>query len=207
MLNPGDMFSLDPLLVMRSIGEPAGGLFKKLSSQAKMDLQKAIEEAQGKTKSSTFLKESGRKVLAGNADAEVDTETFTAAGVKAAAAASKEGEGETSDQTVAATAGKEGEVEQKETEEAEGTKKKFHLPSDWRTYLPKHPRWKIYDEWKPKRFMNLFAFVPRYLEVNHHICHAVYLRHPVVRAGGAEVPNPFNDEMMQLAYNWYLRRR
>lgn len=194
MLNPGDMFSIDPLLVMRAVGGPQRVAFKQLSTQAKSDLQKAIEEAQSKTKSSTFLKASNKKVLAGNADAEVDTETFTAAGVKATG----EGEGETSEEkAVGATA----------EEESTGGKRKFHLPSDWRTYLPKHPRWKIYDEWKPKRFMNLFAFIPRYLEVNHHICHAVYLRHPVARSGSAEVPNPFNTEIMQLAYNWYLRRR
>ncbi|KAK6507515.1 mitochondrial 37S ribosomal protein nam9 [Arthrobotrys musiformis] len=191
MLNPGDMFSIDPLLVMRAIGDPQRATFKQLSTQAKSDLQKAIEEAQSKTKSSTFLKSSNKKVIAANADAEVDTETFTAAGVKSTSA-----EGET-----------EGEPAKAEEEESTGGKKKFHLPSDWRSYLPKHPRWKIYDQWQPKRFMNLFAFVPRYLEVNHNICHAVYLRHPVARSGGAEVPNPFNDEMMQLAYTWYLRRR
>ncbi|KAK6336738.1 mitochondrial 37S ribosomal protein nam9 [Orbilia javanica] len=198
MLNPGDMFSIDPLTVMRAIGGRERAPFKQLSTQAKSDLQKAIEEAQSKTKSSTYLKASNKKVLAGNADAEVDTETFTAAGVKSTSSETTEGEASGENATAAAAEG-EGSTA--------GGKKKFHLPSDWRTYLPKHPRWKIYDEWKPKRFMNLFAFVPRYLEVNHHICHAVYLRHPVARSGGAEVPNPFGNDIMQLAYNWYLRRR
>ncbi|KAK6343370.1 mitochondrial 37S ribosomal protein nam9 [Orbilia blumenaviensis] len=208
MLNPGDMFSVDPLLVMRAIGEQSRSLFKRLSTQAKTDLQKAIEEAQSKTKSSTYLKASNtKKVLAGNADAEVDTDTFTAAGVKTASSSSPS----ETDGGEAAADNKTGKVatteSSPETLETETETKKFYLPSDWRSYLPKHPRWKIYDEWKPKRFMNLFAFIPRYLEVNHHICHAVYLRHPVARSGDAEVPNPFNNEMMQLAYNWYLRRR
>ncbi|KAK6512838.1 mitochondrial 37S ribosomal protein nam9 [Arthrobotrys conoides] len=203
MLNPGDMFSIDPLLVMAAIGGPERASFKQLSTQAKSDLQQAIEEAQSKTKSATFLKASNKRVLAGNAAAQVDTETFTAAGVKSESTESETEGGETSEGKVEATAdgGEAGES----TEEPK--KKKFHLPSDWRTYLPQHPRWKIYDEWKPKRFMNLFAFIPRYLEVNHHICHAVYLRHPVVRSSGPEVPNPFNSEIMQLAHNWYLRRR
>ncbi|KAK6525699.1 mitochondrial 37S ribosomal protein nam9 [Arthrobotrys megalospora] len=201
MLNPGDMFSVDPLLVMSAIGEQGRSSFKKLSTQAKVDLQKAIEEGQSKTKSSTYLKASNKKVLAGNADAEVDTDTFTAAGVKPTEEAT---EGTESTEAASTKATK---AETQPEEETSSGKKKFHLPSDWRTYLPKHPRWKIYDEWKPKRFMNLFAFVPRYLEVNHHICHAVYLRHPVARAGSAEVPNPFNHDTMQLAYNWYLRRR
>ncbi|KAG8627032.1 hypothetical protein KVT40_004515 [Elsinoe batatas] len=61
--------------------------------------------------------------------------------------------------------------------------------------------------WQPREFMSAFAFVPRYLEVNHKICSAVYLRHPVARPGLAEVPSPYNEEVYELAHNWYLRRR
>jgi hypothetical protein len=61
--------------------------------------------------------------------------------------------------------------------------------------------------WRPRPYMSAFAFVPRYLEVNHSICSAVYLRHPVARPGLSEVPTPFAPDTMQLAFNWYLRRR
>ncbi|KAI5270887.1 alpha-L RNA-binding motif-containing protein [Aureobasidium subglaciale] len=61
--------------------------------------------------------------------------------------------------------------------------------------------------WRPREFMSAFAFIPRYLEVNQKICSAVYLRHPVARPGLAEVPTPFANETMALAFNWYLRRR
>jgi len=61
--------------------------------------------------------------------------------------------------------------------------------------------------WRPRPYMSAFAFIPRYLEVNHNICSAVYLRHPVARPGLAEVPTPFPAETQQLAFNWYLRRR
>jgi hypothetical protein len=61
--------------------------------------------------------------------------------------------------------------------------------------------------WRPRPYMSAFAFVPRYLEVNHNICSAVYLRNPVARPGLAEVPSPFAEETQQLAFNWYLRRR
>jgi hypothetical protein len=61
--------------------------------------------------------------------------------------------------------------------------------------------------WRPRPYMAAFAFVPRYLEVNHNICSAVYLRHPVARPGLAEVPTPFSTDSSTLAYNWYLRRR
>lgn len=61
--------------------------------------------------------------------------------------------------------------------------------------------------WRPRPYMSPFAFIPRYLEVNHNICSAVYLRHPVARPGLAEVPTPFPGDVQQLAFNWYLRRR
>ncbi|KAF2713358.1 alpha-L RNA-binding motif-containing protein [Pleomassaria siparia CBS 279.74] len=61
--------------------------------------------------------------------------------------------------------------------------------------------------WRPRDYMNAFAFIPRYLEVNQNICAAVYLRHPVARPGLAEVPTPFPVETGQLAFTWYLRRR
>lgn len=61
--------------------------------------------------------------------------------------------------------------------------------------------------WEPRPYMSAFAFIPRYLEVNQNICAAVYLRHPVARRGYAEVPSPFPPNVMQLAFNWYLRRR
>lgn len=61
--------------------------------------------------------------------------------------------------------------------------------------------------WRPRDYMSAFAFVPRYLEVHHKICSAVYLRHPVTRPTLAEVPTPFPIEVNGLAFNWYLRRR
>lgn len=60
--------------------------------------------------------------------------------------------------------------------------------------------------WRPRPFLPAFAFVPRYLEVNHNICSAVYLRHPVARPGLAEVPTPFPLTTLGLSYNYYLRR-
>ncbi|KAL8782941.1 MAG: hypothetical protein Q9213_004997 [Squamulea squamosa] len=61
--------------------------------------------------------------------------------------------------------------------------------------------------WRPRPYMSAFAFIPRYLEVHHRICSAVYLRHPVARPGLAEVPTPFGNDVNALSFNWYLRRR
>ncbi|PYI19847.1 alpha-L RNA-binding motif-containing protein [Aspergillus japonicus CBS 114.51] len=61
--------------------------------------------------------------------------------------------------------------------------------------------------WRPRDYMSAFATIPRYLEVNHNICAAVYLRHPVARPGFAEVPTPFGEKINTPAFVWYLRRR
>lgn len=61
--------------------------------------------------------------------------------------------------------------------------------------------------WRPREWMSAFVFVPRYLEVHHRVCSAVYIRHPVARPGLGEVPTPYNTEINALAFNWYLRRR
>jgi ribosomal protein S4 len=61
--------------------------------------------------------------------------------------------------------------------------------------------------WRPRPYMQPFAFIPRYLEVNQKVCSAIYLRHPVARQGMAEVPTPFPPTIGQLAFNWYLKRR
>ena len=91
------------------------------------------------------------------------------------------------------------------------------LPSDERRMLrealaearenPIDPRKPYATPWRPREYMSAFAFVPRYLEVHHKICSAVYLRHPVARPGLGEVPTPFPAEVNGLAFNWYLRRR
>ncbi|PWY78464.1 alpha-L RNA-binding motif-containing protein [Aspergillus sclerotioniger CBS 115572] len=61
--------------------------------------------------------------------------------------------------------------------------------------------------WRPRDYMNVFATIPRYLEVHPKACAAVYLRHPVVRPGFSEVPSPFAAGTGELAFSWYLRRR
>lgn len=87
--------------------------------------------------------------------------------------------------------------EAKEDEQAPAKEKKKKAPKNRST----GPRW------HPRDWLSPFAFIPRYLEVNHAICSAVYLRHPVCGPGFAEVPTPYGFETGALAFNWYLRRR
>lgn len=72
---------------------------------------------------------------------------------------------------------------------------------------PIDPRKPYATPWRPRDYMSAFSFIPRYLEVNQNICAAVYLRHPVVRPGLAEVPTPYSAETGGNAFVWYLRRR
>ena len=72
---------------------------------------------------------------------------------------------------------------------------------------PRDPSKAYATPWAPRDYMSAFAFIPRYLEVNHSICAAVYLRHPVARPGLAEVPTPFSETLGAAAFAWYLRRR
>ncbi|KAK5106424.1 hypothetical protein LTS08_000543 [Lithohypha guttulata] len=72
---------------------------------------------------------------------------------------------------------------------------------------PIDPRKPYATPWTPRDYMSAFAFIPRYLEVNQNICAAVYLRHPVVRPGLAEVPTPYGPDVNGTAFTWYLRRR
>lgn len=109
-------------------------------------------------------------------------------------------------------------TEKKEETEVEKTEPKGYIMSDkevqqmnkllkeWEDN-PEDPSKPYLTPWEPRRFMGAFAYIPRYLEVNQNICAAVYLRHPVARQRYAEVPTPFPPHVMQLAFNWYLRRR
>jgi ribosomal protein S4 len=72
---------------------------------------------------------------------------------------------------------------------------------------PRDPSKPYATPWRPRDYMAPFVFIPRYLEVNHNICSAVYLRHPMARPGNVEVPTPFANETGAMAYAWYLRRR
>ncbi|TGZ84398.1 alpha-L RNA-binding motif-containing protein [Ascodesmis nigricans] len=74
-----------------------------------------------------------------------------------------------------------------------------NLPKDYDPDVPYR------TPWKPRNFLSAFAFIPKYLEVNHNTGHAIYLRHPVARPGQSEVPTPFDHETHRLAYNWWLR--
>ncbi|KAI6382435.1 hypothetical protein MCOR25_000728 [Pyricularia grisea] len=86
-------------------------------------------------------------------------------------------------------------------------KRRFHEIMDEYNENPVDFSKPYWTPWKPRKWLAPFVFIPQYLEVNQNVCSAVYLRHPVARAGQSEVPSPFPEFIGQLAFNWYLRRR
>jgi len=186
MLNPGDMFSVDPDLVMFAAGAP-----KPSKDEAKIRRDR-LRMQYLQTKAANAKKPQPITNTATDASASFVT---AAAAVNAAIPdASKKSD----------SASPANEASSSETNTQEKPAKEQEPKYDDGMFDDTKP---YYTPWKPRDFLNVFAYIPRYLEVNHNICHAVYLRHPVARKGECEVPTPFTADTMQLAHSWYLRRR
>lgn len=169
MLNPGDMFSVDPERVLTATGAPKGAPVKRKKSAAEAG-EEEIEESEEAA-----------------VEEPVEDKEEAAADSKDGAAAEDAAEG--------AAAEDDGYIKP-------GKKSAKEDPLN-----PIDPMKPYATPWRPRDFLSPFAFIPRYLEVNFNICHAVYLRHPVARPGSSEVPSPFGPETQQLAFHWFLRRR
>ncbi|KAI5814622.1 hypothetical protein BZA77DRAFT_283371 [Pyronema omphalodes] len=187
MLNPGDMFSVDLDKVLFATGAPKGlprSQDPKWINRKRSDGQNADNEAAAAEKKAA----AEEKKAAAKAEAAKETD--------AAKEAPKEGEeaaeGETKD------------VKVNKKKEKEATTNWWDDPNRAKTFDPSKP---YRTPWRPRYFLSAFAFIPKYLEVNHNIGHAVYLRDPVAKPGQSEVPTPFHSETLQLAYAWFLRRR
>ncbi|KAL7272560.1 hypothetical protein RUND412_004613 [Rhizina undulata] len=174
MLNPGDIFSVDPERVLFATGAPKNKPKVSKKSAAKTE----GESSEASEKAEVEAKEEPAQAEAKPLRIQIKCKEESAE------------EAETGD----------AEVESKPSmNKPSGTEEDPTNPLDLsKPYA---------TPWRPRDYMSPFAFIPRYLEVNHNICHAVYLRHPMARPGSSEVPTPFTHETLQLAYNWFLRRR
>ncbi|KAF8242136.1 alpha-L RNA-binding motif-containing protein [Wilcoxina mikolae CBS 423.85] len=185
MLNPGDMFSVDLEKVLFATGAPKGlprsqdpkYINRKKSGK---DEREAPEAAEGDKTAKT----EGGEASAPASSADVSK-------VKAEAAATQ------------AEVEREQKSFNKSKEESSGINW-WDDPNRDRSFDPLKP---YRTPWRPRYFLSAFTFIPKYLEVNHNIGHAVYLRDPVAKPGQSEVPTPFHHETLQLAYSWFLRRR
>ncbi|KAI5785019.1 hypothetical protein DFH27DRAFT_505470 [Peziza echinospora] len=180
MLNPGDMFSVDPEQVLFATGAP-----KNLSLKATP--KKAVStESEGEDSTTTTTE--SEPASATEAEAEAEAESTSEA------ESTEPGDEDTPALSAARTPG--------QNRQAHKHPQEQHDPLN-----PINPAAPYLTPWRPRDYMSPFAFVPKYLEVNFNICHAVYLRHPVARPGSTEVPSPFGPDTTQLAFHWFLRRR
>lgn len=166
MLNPGDMFAVDPEMVLVATGQPKG------------------EDVEG---ANFAQSESARKVKTEQAKDAMEELTASVEKVSLEGEAGGEAKKEAPKRTPKHEL-KGGNPYASDPNNAIDASKPYATP------------------WRPKDLMAPFAFIPRYLEVNHSICHAVYLRHPICKPGESEIPSPFPLATHKAAYTWFLKR-
>ncbi|KAG0639944.1 hypothetical protein HOY80DRAFT_46663 [Tuber brumale] len=197
MLNPGDMFSVDQDQVLFATGQPKRGV-KKVEGAAETDTSTTEEEEKAEGEEDKDKIEAKVGKIVEDADAEAKSE---GKGAEVSSPPSPPQPPSESKQSWT-----EGETEgEEEIRRREAKEKLKALREDPNNVLDVTKPYAT--PWRPRDYMAPFAFIPRYLEVNHNTCHAVYLRHPVAKPGLAEAPSPYPEEILQMAFNWYLRRR
>lgn len=197
MLNPGDMFSVDLDKVLFATGAPKG-LPKsrdprwierrkgKEAGEGKEEVEEAgegeeeVEEAEAKEGVQGGQAEGAAKGE-GGAIKGAKTEATDAAKTKAEAATTLASEGVAKEQEKQE---KQEKQEFNRAQEEEGGLEWWKDANRDKTFDATKP---YRTPWRPRYFLSAFAFIPKYLEVNHNIGHAVYLRHPVARPGQSEV--------------------
>ncbi|GMM29359.1 mitochondrial 37S ribosomal protein [Martiniozyma asiatica (nom. inval.)] len=84
---------------------------------------------------------------------------------------------------------------------------KVSLPWQKSMYGLQNPSKPYFTPWKPRPFLPAFAILPKHLEVSFQTCHGVYLRHPVARPGESEVISPFDEDIHERSYMYYVTDR
>lgn len=70
----------------------------------------------------------------------------------------------------------------------------------------KDPSKPYFTPWRPRQFMAPFAILPKHIQVSFETCHAVYLNDPVARPGESEVITPFDEDIHERAYMYYVKK-
>lgn len=177
MLNPGDMFSVDLEKVLFATGAPKGlptSLNPRRNRKRKTDDEEAAE--------AVAATEETPAAAATPAAKDAATPEATKKGKGKAAAEVKPSVSMGEDTSEEATAEKKEEFN-KEKETSKGINWWDHETRD-KIFDPLKP---YRTPWRPRYYLSAFAFIPKYLEVNHSIGHAVYLRDPVASPGLSEV--------------------
>lgn len=67
------------------------------------------------------------------------------------------------------------------------------------------PSKSYFTPWKPRQFLPVFSVLPKHIEISFSTCHAVYLRDPVARPGESEVISPFDEDIHERSYMYYVK--
>lgn len=184
MLNPGDMFSVDLDKVLFATGAPKGlpksrdpKWVERRKGKEAGEGKEEVEEAEAKAKEGEQGEgqAEGAAMGEGGAIKGAKTEAADTAKTKAEAATTLASEGVAKEQE---------KQEFNRAREEEGGLEWWKDANRDKTFDATKP---YRTPWRPRYFLSAFAFIPKYLEVNHNIGHAVYLRHPVARPGQSEV--------------------
>jgi hypothetical protein len=169
MLNPGDMFSVDLEKVLFATGAPKG--LPRSSDPKWQRKRKGASKEEG---------EAAAEVEGGEAAAETEKPETKS---KAQSSAKSPGVTKAAEEKEPAQQGKETKEYNKSKELSSGHNW-WDDPNRDKIFDPLKP---YRTPWRPRYYLSAFAFIPKYLEVNHNIGHAVYLRDPVARPGQSEV--------------------
>lgn len=81
----------------------------------------------------------------------------------------------------------------------------LRLPWQRGMYGLQNPSKSYFTPWKPRQFLPVFSVLPKHLEISFSTCHAVYLRDPVARPGESEVISPFDEDIHERSYMYYVK--
>lgn len=86
-------------------------------------------------------------------------------------------------------------------------KGKYYVKLPWQRGMHglSDPSKSYFTPWKPRQFLPVFAVLPKHIEVSFSTCHAVYLRDPVARPGESEVISPFDEDIHERSFMYYVK--
>lgn len=81
----------------------------------------------------------------------------------------------------------------------------LRLPWQRGMYGLLNPSKSYFTPWKPRQFLPVFSILPKHIEISFSTCHAVYLRDPVARPGESEVISPYDEDIHERSYMYYVK--
>ncbi|GMM46819.1 mitochondrial 37S ribosomal protein [Pichia kluyveri] len=83
----------------------------------------------------------------------------------------------------------------------------YYLSLPWQKgmYGLLDPSKSYFTPWKPRQFLPVFSILPKHIEISFSTCHAVYLRDPVARPGESEVISPYDEDIHERSYMYYIK--